>query len=142
MSTIAIAGSEDIVPEKLGTPAKEVWKPDVSSFPDAVVDGKLVVPIGKDIVIEYPEPWRETALMKIMAIFDETYPTESVVIETTDKAGNVSRRTRTSVRGTTCDVGYVRLLDMQKNHFASTNYLTAKNHGLVLKVWTGKLPPQ
>lgn len=141
MTVVVAATIEDVLPEKLGAPAREVWKPDISSLDDAVVSGKLLVPVGKDIVVQYPEPWRETSLMKIMKVFDESSPVETVEVEMVFK-NEVVKRKVTQVVGTTCSVGHVRLLDMQKNHFGSTNYLTAKDHGLVLKIWTGKLPPQ
>ena len=140
-TVIPAVAADDIVPEKLGIPAKEVWKPDISTLADAVVDGKLIVPVGKQIVIQYPELWRETALMQIVKVFDETFPTE-VVESLSFVKGEPFKKSVTCVKGTTCQVGYVSMWDMQKGQFAATDYLCAKECGLVIKVWTGKLPPQ
>jgi len=133
---------EDEVPEgKIGIGPKEVWKPDISSLPDAIINGKLIVPPGKQIVIQYPEVWRETTIMQIVKVFDETVPTE--VVEYQAFEGNeIVKKTRVCIKGTTCDVGYVSMWDMQKGQFAATDYLTAPGLGLVFKVWSGKLPPQ
>lgn len=138
----AAVSVEDEVPEpKIGIGPKEVWKPDISSLPDAIVNGKLIVPPGKQIVIQYPEVWRETTIMQIVKVFDETSPTETVEYYT-HEGHELVKKTRVCVKGSTCSVGYVSMWDMQKGQFAATDYLTGPGYGLVYKVWLGKLPPQ
>jgi hypothetical protein len=126
---------EDINPEKIGAPPREVWKPDISKLPDAVVDGKFVLKPGQDLVVQYAEPWRETILWRVVMVYDETAPTEVVQIETKDGIEK-----RVCVKGTTCSPGHVRLFDLQKTHYGATNYMEASKYGIVLKVWTGKPP--
>lgn len=128
------AGAEDILPERIVIPFREVWKPDISELEDAVVDGKFLLKVGQDLVIQYPEPWRETILWRVQHVFDESSPTEIVECEVMEKNEVVTRRFE-CVKGTTCSVGHVRLLDLSKNHFGSTNYKDAAKHGLILKIW-------
>jgi len=129
------ACQEDINPEKIGAPPREVAKPDITKLPDAVVGGKFVLQPGQDLVVQYAEPWRETVLWRVVMVYDETAPTEVAQIETKDGIEK-----KVCVQGTTCSPGHVRLFDLQKNHYGATNYLDAAKHGIVLKVWTGKLP--
>lgn len=133
--------SFDSISEKAKTPMREVWKPDLSELPDAIVDGKFLLKHGQDLLIEYPEPWRETVLWKVIFVYTEDLPTEVVPVEMVVNGELVVRKTL-YVRGTTVIPGHVRLLDLHKNQHGATNYLTAKDHGLVLKIWTGKVPNQ
>lgn len=83
--------------------AKNVWRPDLSSLPDAVQGGKFLLKKGEKVIIEYPhEPWRDTTVWVVNHVFD----------------------TVESVAGTTCDVGHVRLYDPAKAQFGGTNYLS------------------
>ena len=118
-------------------PMREVWKPDISKLPDAVVDGKLLVPVGGEMVIQYPEPWRETVLWKIVHVYPVDSPLETVECEVMEK-NEVVKRKFTCVKGTTVRPGHVRLIDMVKGQYGATNFLEAASHGLVLKVW---IPP-
>ena len=134
-----VSANELAQAEKAPSISKEVWKPDISKLPDAVVDGKLVVPVGQHMIVQYPEPWRETVNWRIQFVYDETLPTEVVEAIVDDRHGPV-KRTFLCVKGTTCRPGHVRLFDPQKNQYGATNYLEAQSKGLVLKVWTGKIP--
>lgn len=48
--------------------SRAIWKPSIDSLPDAVVDGALAVKEKDEIIIEYPENWRDTCIWKIIAI--------------------------------------------------------------------------
>lgn len=140
MTQTHAAASEDIIPEKLNSlPIREVWKPDISKLPDAVVDGKFVLKAGQDLVIQYPQPWRETILWKVVKFYDETLPTEEMEIVRSEKGETIVER-YLCIKGTTVRPGHVRLLDLQKGQYGATNYMTAAHHSLVLKVWIGKSP--
>lgn len=133
------ASPEDVASERIGVPTREVWKPDISKLPDAVVGGKFVLKVGQDLVIQYPELWRETLIWRVVHVYDETAPTEVVEVGVMVK-NEILIQKRTCIKGTTCSPGHVRLLDLQKNHYGATNYKDAEKWGLTLKVWTGKTP--
>lgn len=129
----------DEIVEKTSPPVKEVWKPNIKKLPDAVIDGKFVLQPGQDLVIQYPEPWRETIVWRVQHVYDSSCPTETVECETIEK-NEVVKKKFTCVEGTTVRLGHVRLFDTQKNQFGSTNYLEAQERGLILKVWVKKTP--
>lgn len=115
-------------------PKRSVWKPSVENLADAVVEGKFVVPVGKRIIIQYPENWRDSVVWTVEAVMDETLPIEEVVHEERTLEGT-KRIVRRYVKGTTCAPGHVRLLDAKVNQYSATNYLSAATHGLLMKVW-------
>lgn len=90
---------------------RRTWRPKVAHLQDAVVDGKLIVPVGGKVLIQYPkDASRDTTCWIVAAVF-EAVP-----------------------EGYTVSPGYVRLYDPVRTHYGATNYLEAEALGLVLKV--------
>lgn len=131
--------SDFIISEKAKPLPKEVWKPDSSTLADAIVDGKLLVSPGDDILIEYPQKWRESVVWRVCLVYDDSAPTEEVEIFVRD-GSDMKIHKRTVVAGTTCPVGYMRLWDMTKCQYGSMNYKTAAECQIKIKIWAKAAP--